>query len=117
MASIVKKIADYAGADDWGHDPYGTGMNLFFDVCEVLNAADVAGDLTPEPFARWAYSPSRFVTVPSLDTLAAEEGDSYGAQALAQSLLDGEITQAELLAAGDVLDRYTRLLDAAGRSY
>lgn len=118
MGSTVKLIADHAGAWDWAHDPYGTALNLAFDICEVLDASDVAGDLTPAPFARWDYHRSPVAAVPSLDTLADdEEGESYGARALADSLRGGEITQQHLIAAGDVLDRYIRLLTAAGRDY
>ena len=118
MASNIKLIADHAGADDWAYDPYGTGMNLAFDICEVLNAADVEGDITPAPFARWQYSPSPYVTVPSLDTLADdEEGESWGARALADSLRSGENTTDQLIKAGDVLSRYVSLLTLAGRDY
>lgn len=117
MSDRFKLVADHAGAHDWGHDPYGTGMTLAFDVAAVLDAADVAGDITPEPFARWEYGRGA-ATVPSLDTLASDtHGDSYGAQSLAQALLDGDITTDDLIYVGDVMDRYTRLLDAAGRSY
>jgi hypothetical protein len=118
MASTIKLIADHADAWDWAHDPYGTAVGLAFDICEVLNAADVEGDITPEPFARWQYSPSPYVAVPSLDTLADEEdGDSYGVRALAESLRDGEITTDQLIKAGDVLDRYIDLCILAGRDY
>lgn len=112
----MKLIADHAGADDWAYDPWGTANMLAFDICAVLDAADVEGDLTPEPFARWEYRRGAR-SVPSLETLASEEGESYGEQALAQALLDGEITVANLIYAGNVLDRYTRLLAAAGRDY
>lgn len=120
MASIIKLIADIAGADDWAYDPWGTGNMLAFDICEVLDAADIEGDITPQPFARWQYRRGAAVTVPSLETLAAqdiEECDSYGAVSLAQALLDGQVTQADLIHAGDVLDRYLRLVKAAGRDY
>lgn len=113
----MKLIADHAAADDWAYDPWGTANMLAFDICEVLDAADIEGDITPEPFARWEYRRPA-CAVPALETLAAdEEGDSYGARCLAQALLAGDITVADLIYAGDVLDRYTRLLRAAGRDY
>lgn len=109
-------VTDHAGADDWAHDPWGTANMLAFDICAVLDAADVEGDLTPAPFARWEYRRGAH-TVPSLETLASEEGDSYGEQALAQAVLDGEITVSDLIYVGNVMDRYIRLLAAAGKSY
>lgn len=117
MSNTLKLVADHAGADDWAHDPYGTAMNLAFDICEVLDAADIEGDITPQPFTRWCYNRGACVTVPSLETLASEEGDSYGAQSLAQAILDGDITTKQLIYVGDVMDRYTRILAAAGRDY
>lgn len=117
MSRRFQTVADHAGADDWGHDPYGTGMGLAFDVAAVLDAADVAGDITPAPFARWGYNRGA-VTVPSLETLASDtHGGTYGEQNLAQAVLDGDITTDDLIYVGDVMNRYTRLLDAAGRSY
>lgn len=116
MSARFKLVTDHAGADDW-YDTYGTAMNLAFDICEVLDAADVAGDITPALFARWVYNRGAAARVPSLDTLASEEGDSYGAQSLAQALLDGAITTDDLIYVGDVMHRYTGLLIAAGRDY
>ena len=117
MQGKLKLVADHAGADGWSYDPYGTATMLAFDIAAVLNASDIDGDVTPGPFDRWAYSPSRYVTVPSLETLASEEGDSYGEQALAQAVLDGDITQADLIYVGDVMSRNISLLTAAGRDY
>ena len=118
MSARFKLVTDHAGADDWAYDPYGTAMGLAFDICEVLNAADVEGDITPELFSKWEYRPSP-ITVPSLETLAAqgEDADSYGAVCLAQAVIDGDITQADLAYAGNVMHRYTALLIAAGRDY
>lgn len=115
MSKRFKIVADMAGADGW-YDAYGTAMGLAFDICEVLNAADIEGDVTPPLFDRWAYSPSPYVAVPSLESLAAQ-ADSCGVVALAQSLLAGDITQADLIYVGDVMDRYISLLIAAGRDY
>lgn len=111
----MKLIADHAGAEDWRHDPYGTAVNLHFDICEVLDA-----DSTDEgavALAQWKCSRGA-VARQSLESIAFYEGDSgFGAAGLAQALLDGEVTQADLIYAGNVLDRYTDLLTAAGRDY
>lgn len=114
--SNLKTVADYAGADGWSYDPWGTATMLAFDICAVLNAADIEGNITREPFARWEYRPSPYVTVPSLESLATS-GDSYGEQYLAQAILAGDLTQADLIHAGNVLDRYTAILRAAGLDY
>ena len=45
------RIAEIAGADDW-YDKWGTAMNLFFDIAEVLDMTDIEGDVTPSPFAQ-----------------------------------------------------------------
>lgn len=119
MSARFKLVTDHAGADDWACDPYGTAMGLAFDICEVLNASDIEGDVTPPLFSQWQYSPSPHVTVPSLETIAAqgEDSDSYGAVYLAQALIDGDVSQADLIYAGNVMHRYTALLTAAGRDY
>lgn len=114
--SKFKTVADHAGADGWTYDPWGTAALLAFDICAVLNAADIEGNITPEPFARWEYRPSPYVTVPSLESLTTS-GDSYGEQSLAQAILDGDLTPADLIYAGNVIDRYMALLTAAGRDY
>lgn len=127
-SSPLRRVIDICGADDWQHDPWGTAMGLFFDIASVLNSSDIEGDVTPALFAnagpctgRWQYSPSPHVTVPSLESLAltGEDSlaDSYGEQSLAQALLDGEITQADLIYAGDILNRYTALLRLNGKDY
>lgn len=116
--SPLRKVADYAGADGWSYDPWGTAIMLAFDICAVLNAADTEGNLTRAPFTQWDYKPSPYVAVPSLETLATEDnGDSYGERELAQALLDGDITTDDLIYAGNVLNRYTAILRRNGRDY
>lgn len=111
MSNRLQTVIDLAGAEDWEHDPWGVALNLAFDICEVIDAAE---GHTP---ARWDYHRGAS-PVPSLESLAFMEGEeSWGASFLAQAVLDGEITTNDLIYAGDVLNRYTRLLDAAGRSY
>jgi len=114
--SKFQTVADYAGADGWSYDPWGTAALLAFDICAVLDAADIEGDITPEPFAQWEYRRGAHA-VPSLETLAGEGGDSYGEQSLAQAILDGDLTPDDLIYAGNVIDRYMALLTAAGRDY
>lgn len=114
--TTLKTVADHAGADGWTYDPWGTAALLAFDICAVLDAADIEGDITPAPFARWDYHRGAH-TVPSLETLANEGGDSYGEQSLAQAILDGDLTPADLIYAGNIIDRYMALLTAAGRDY
>lgn len=114
--SKFKLVADHACADDWAHDAWGTAMGIFFDIAAVLDASDIEGDITPPLFTVWDYHRGASA-VPSLETLAAEEGDSFGAQSLAQAVIDGDIVQADLAYAGNVLHRYTELLRAAGRDY
>lgn len=125
--SRFDRIAEIAGADDWDHDPWGTSMGLFFDVASVLDMSDVEGDVTPEPFARWQYGRPTFWGMPSIEEVAARGDDfnegefaddySYAQISLAMALRDGELTQADLVYAGDVLDRYSNLVKRAGRDY
>ena len=124
--SRFERIADIAGADDWQYSPWGTSMGLFFDVASVLDMSDVEGDVTPKPFARWQYQRAPFA-IPAIETVAARGDDfnegeladdfTYAQVALAMAYRDEEITQADLIYAGDVLDRYTKLLRRAGRGY
>ena len=119
MSSLVRRVASIAGTDDW-YDAWGAAINLHFDIATVLDAADVAGDTTPQPFARWQYQRPPFTPVAALETIAADKEAQMhtpGEVALAQALLAEEISQADLIRAGDVLDRYGRLLTAAGRDY
>ena len=126
MSARFKLIADHAGADDW-YDAYGTGMMLAFDICTVLDAADIEGDVTPALFDRWQYRRGASVTVPSLETIAARAEDfiegewaddfTYGEVGLASALVSGDITVADLIYVGEVMHRYTSLLASAGRDY
>ena len=121
------RIADIAGAEDWDHAPLETSLGLFFDIASVLDMSDIEGDVTPEPFARWQYRRTPF-TVPSIETVADRyisefsEGEwsddyTYGQIELAYALHNEQITQADLIYAGDVLNRYLELLKLADRDY
>lgn len=125
--SPLRRVIDHAAADDWQHDPWGTAMGLMFDIASVLNMSDIEGDATPAPFQRWNYNPSPYVAIPAIETVAARADDysegewaddyTYGEVSLAVAVRDGEITQADLIYAGDVLNRYTALLAANGKDY
>ena len=126
--SRFERIALMAGCmDDREHDPWGETMHMFFDVASVLDMTDVEGDVTPGPFARWDYrrAPS---TVPAVETVAARaegefnegefEGDyTYAQVMLAFGYVEGAVTQADLVYAGDVLHKYACLLERAGKNY
>ena len=125
-SSPLRRVIDVAGADDWEYDPWGTAIGLMFDVASVLDMSDIEGDITPQPFARWEYRRAPF-TEQSIETVAARADDysegewaddyTYGEVSLAVAVRDGEITQADLIYAGDVLNRYTALLRLAGKDY
>jgi hypothetical protein len=125
--SRFERIATVAGADDWGHDPWGTAMSLFFSVAAVLDMTDIEGDVTPGPFARWDYNRPPFTSVPSVETVAARAEDfsegeyaddfGYAEIELAAAYVAGEITQDDLIYVGNVLDRYTAQLRLAGADY
>jgi hypothetical protein len=120
------RVARIAGADDWGYDVWGTSIGLFFDIASVLDMTDVAGDVTPQPFDRWQYSRAPF-TVPDVESVAARadafaEGEfaddyTYGQVSLASAYVSGEVTQDDLIYAGDVLSRYTDILRRNGKDY
>lgn len=124
--SRFDRIADIAGADDWEHDPWGTSMGLFFDVASVLDMSDVAGDVTDVVFRRWDYHRAPFA-IPSIETVAARGDDfnegefaddyTYAQVSLAIAIRDGDLSQADLVYAGDVLARYTDLLKRSRRDY
>lgn len=125
--SRFDRIAEIAGAEDWEHDRWGTAMGLFFDVASVLDMSDIEGDASPEPFARWDYHRAPYSPIPAIETVAARAEDlsegewaddySYAQVALAVAYRDGDITQADLIYAGDVLSRYSDQLRSAGRDY
>lgn len=128
--SRFETIMHECGIDeDWsdGCDDWGSTMGLFFDVAAVLNMSDIEGDVTPEAFARWDFNPSPYVSVPDLESVAAlsetynekEYSDDYSFNviALAESLVNGSITQEDLIYVGNVLDKYTAILRIAGKDY
>lgn len=126
MTARFENVAGTAGAEDWAHDAFGTAQGLLFDVASVLDMSDVAGDASPQPFERWGYQRAPF-TVPSIDTVADRADDysegewaddfTYGQVALASAVRDDELTQSDLIYAGDVLSKYVAVLKSHGRDY
>ena len=83
--------------DDLRGDPWGTAMGAFFDVAEEL---DRQGEAVPDG---WRYRPG--VCGPP------DYPESYFGQEISGSH-PGELTKF-----GNLLYRYTAMLDHAGRSY
>jgi hypothetical protein len=120
------RVASIAGVD-YGFDVWGETMALFFAVADVLDMADIEGDLTPGLFEKWGYTRGAASTVPALETVAERyetfnEGEfigdfTYETVQLAYALHNEDISVEDLIYVGNVLDRYSRLLDAAGKSY
>lgn len=115
-------------------DPWGSTMGMFFDVAEVLHMtsevvmeSDGYHDHALEALARWDYRPSPYVSVPDVEDVASRaehfsEGEfaddySYGVIQLASAIHSGDLTQSDLIYAGNVLDRYSEVLRRAGKDY
>jgi len=124
--SRFERIQEIAEPDWSEYDLWGKAMGMFFDIASVLDMTDIEGNVSPQPFARWDYRRAPF-TIPAVETVAARAGDfqegefaddyTYGQIALADAYVREEITQADLIYAGDVLSRYTDLLRRAGKDY
>ena len=120
----MNTLLQVTGTDDV--DDYGVIVGLHFDVALVLDASDIEGDVTPAVFDRWGYRRAP-VTVPAVETIAARADDyhagewaddyTFAAVGLAVAFESGDLSQADLIRAGDVLRRYASLLRAAGRDY
>ena len=127
MSKALDKVLDIMGVWNTEHDPWGEYLGAWFDVAEVLDMADVVGNVTPEVFERWGYGPSPYVSVPDLESVAdradtyaeGEWADDYGwgTVALARAVVDGEVSIPELIYVGDVLSRVTDRLREQGRDY
>lgn len=87
--------------DDYKYDPWGTCMMHGFGIADVLNAYE--GETPSE----WEYRPA--MSGPDTEEWPASEyADGY----------EDDSTRAERLEyAGNVLSRYARLLEHAGRNY
>lgn len=116
MSTAFSKIVNIAGAE----------LPTLYDIASVLDMSDIEGNVTPQPFTRWQYRRAPF-TVPSIETVAERadnfiEGEwaddfTYAQIQLAVAVRDGEVSQADLIYAGDVLDKYTSILRRAGKDY
>lgn len=133
--SRFTRIAETAGSElPTERDVWGETMRVFFAVAEVLHTtaevvmeSDGYHDHALEAFARWDYLPSPYVAVPDVEAVAARasefsEGEfsddySYATVALASAYVNGELTQEDLIYAGDVLSRYSDMLRTAGKDY
>lgn len=79
-------------SSDWKHDPWGECLNHWFDVAEVLYTRGVT---IPQ---HWEYHPGAGEDIVNNEQYLTMNDD-------------------ELIAWGNVLERYTRLLRAAGKDY
>jgi propanediol dehydratase small subunit len=104
-------LAEIAGVDDWSHDPWGSALSLHFAICDVLTAAGGADDA----LAEWDYH--RGAAAPETLAEIAGSTEDYTAAALAESVIAGELTCADLVRARNVLQRYETLAKRAGRDY
>ena len=112
MASNVRTVADIAGIDDWEYEPWGSAMELHFAICDVLAAT--GGE--DSALTRWDYHRGAIAPMTLADIVDDVEND-YAAAALAEAVMGGFLTTADLVRAGDVLERFETLVKRAGRDY
>lgn len=87
-------------------DAWGSSMGALFDIAHAIE--HYGKDYPP---AHWQYRDS--IACHGLDR--DELGENDQARTIAAAILRGR--EAEITHAGNVLDRYVRCLDRAGRSY
>ena len=87
--------------DDIKYDPWGTCMMHWFGISETLYWE------TGEVPADWEYSPG----------MAGEPSDEPPGTDYAEALKSGRLTVADLTYAGNVLSRWSHVLERAGRDY
>ena len=85
-------------------DPWGSSMGAHFSAAHALEHADE--DIPHE----WGYRDS--IACHGFDT-----DEDYEAIAITAAVQDGRLTWEDVRRIGDVLHRYERLLERAGRSY
>lgn len=88
---------------DHKYDPWGSGIQLMFAVCDVMFANGV-----PVPY-EWEFKPGW--------GQGDIDPDDYLAAWMDDELEAGNVTGEDLIHFGNVLGRYTRIMDTAGRSY
>lgn len=107
LQAMYRKDFDPSWTDGDGNpmgDPWGTAMSLWFDICDWLT---VQGVSVP---AHWEYRPSPFLPH------SIEEHKATWESEVPPSAFEETSTE-ELIHMGNVLERYTRMLDKAGHSY
>ena len=100
---IHPTLRDLFTESDHKYNPWGSGISLAFAVCEVLYAN---GEDIPD---EWQYRPG----MGQGDT----DPEDYYAVWMNDVLESGEVTSDDIRHFGNVLIRYTRIMDTAGRSY
>lgn len=88
--------------DDIHHDPWGTAMAWHFAIADCLGH----GWGPPYPPADWGYS----------SPMGPDENDPRF-RALEEMLHAGTVSSEDLLRVGNILHRYERVLERAGRDY
>lgn len=106
MHPLMRSNLEYG----YSGDVWADTMGAWFDIADVLY---VSGNDIP---AHWEYNqPWPSETVES--TMFDPDQGSVFAQTTMLDLRDGSLTADDLRQAGDVLERYSRILKAQGRSY
>lgn len=102
--------------DSWDHgDPWGSGVLALSAVCDVLEAMGEGGRVDPGA----GYAPAKVATHPTLEEMAENADDDFQSDAswLAESVLDGDVTEEDLARASRILSLYLDLVRAAGKDY
>ena len=100
-------ILDEIQHDDIQHDPWGTALAWHFAVAAVLDAVgDVPG--------AWQYRPSPLAVD---DVAEIASGEEEPDALIATWWMSGDVTTEALVYAGNVLARYVRVCERAGKSY
>jgi hypothetical protein len=101
--------------DSWdGDDPWGSAVTMGFAVYEVSRALDI-----PEIAHILQASPG-MTPVYSIDELADSNGEGdiqFETMELASAVRDGRVTDADLIFAAKVLNRYIDICRNAGKDY
>ena len=94
-ATTYQELKTEIRVDDLAHDPWGTGMSWLFSVCDVLTWERSCG--TPD---HWEF----------------RAGIGPDSENLAFTILNGA-NDATLVRFGNLLERFTRAVKHAGKSY
>lgn len=88
--------------DDIRHDPWGTALAWWFAIADLM-----VEWAPPYPPADWQFR----------QAMGGADTEAWGYRELSPMLERGEITTHDLLRAGNILARYTRVCELAGVSY